>query len=218
MLDDVERRRVCGAVLLLLRPAYVVLELVVAAATTGDYRLGRDTVSDLGALTCDPRFCSPWHDLMNATFVGTGLLLALGALLLAPRLGSVATALLVVAGLSSVATGLAPVDQDAGLHFLAASPLFVAQPAALLLLGIRLRRPHPRLAPALLVTGVVTAGAAAAFVLGAPAAGAFERVALWPVIGALAAVAWVLGITRRSDRAGRARRARPVGRVGGWEG
>ena len=51
MLGGVERRLAWGAVLWLLRPAYVVLELVVAAATTGDYRLDRDTVSDLGALT-----------------------------------------------------------------------------------------------------------------------------------------------------------------------
>ncbi len=188
MLDGVERRLVWGAVLWLLRPAYVVLELVVAAATTGEYRLDRDTVSDLGALTCDPRFCSPWHDLMNATFVGTGLLLALGALLLAPRLGSVVTVLLAVAGVSSVATGLAPVDQSSAIHFLAAAPLFVCQPAALLLLGVRLRAEHPRLAAALLATGVVTAVAAVGFVLGAPAAGVLERLALWPVLVALAAV------------------------------
>ncbi|WP_162244494.1 DUF998 domain-containing protein [Marmoricola sp. Leaf446] len=183
-----ERRLAWGAALWLVRPAYVVLELVVAAATTGDYRLGRDTVSDLGALTCDPRSCSPWHDLMNATFVGTGLLLALGAGLLAPRLGRVVTVLLVVAGLSSAAVGLAPVDQDPGLHFLVAAPLFVAQPLALCLLGVRLRRRHRLLAGAVLATGAVTALAALGFVLGAPGAGALERLALWPVIFALAAV------------------------------
>ncbi|WP_170169705.1 DUF998 domain-containing protein [Nocardioides aurantiacus] len=183
-----ERRLAWGAALWLLRPAYVALELVVAAATTGDYRLTRDTVSDLGALTCDPRFCSPWHDLMNATFVGTGLLLGAGAVLLAPRLGRVVTVLLVVAGTSSAAVGLAPVDQHPGLHFLAAAPLFVAQPLALCLLGVRLRREHPRIAGAVLATGVVTAVAALGFVLGAPGAGVLERVALWPVIFALAAV------------------------------
>lgn len=204
-----ERRLAWGAALWLLRPAYVVLELVVAAATTGDYRLGRDTVSDLGALTCDPRFCSPWHDLMNATFVGSGLLLALGAVLLAPRLGGVVTVLLVVAGVSSAAVGLAPVDQDSGLHFLVAAPLFVVQPLALCVLGLRLRGERPRLARAVLATGVVTALAALGFVLGAPGPGVLERAALWPVIVALAAVG--------AREAGRARptTAGSRGRIGG---
>lgn len=183
-----ERRLAWGGALWSLRAAYVVVELVVAAATTGDYRLGRDTVSDLGALTCDPGYCSPWHALMNATFVATGLLLALGAVLLAPRIGGVVTVLLAVAGLSSAAVGLAPVDQDAGLHFLVAAPLFVAQPLALCVLGVRVRHEHRWLAGVVLATGPVTALAALGFVLGAPGAGVWERVALWPVIFALAAV------------------------------
>lgn len=184
-----ERRAAWGAGLLALRPAYVGLELVVAAGTTGDYSLVRDTVSDLGALGCLADFCSPRHDLMNGTFVGIGLLLAAGAVLLAPRFGRVVTLLLVVAGLSSVATGLAPIDQGTTAHALAASPLFVCQPLALVLLGRELRGESPRLASGLVATGVVTAVAAAGFVLSGEsgAAGAWERVALWPVLFALAA-------------------------------
>ena len=184
------RRLTWGAGLWLLRPAYIVLELIVAAGTTGGYRLADDPVSDLGAVECTRAFCSPRHELMNGTFVGTGLLLALGAVLLAARLGPAVTVLLVVAGLSSVATGLAPVDQDATLHVLAATPLFVCQPLALLLLARALRPTHGRLAGALLLTGTVTAAAAVGFLLVGNGAGAglLERLALWPVLLALAAV------------------------------
>ena len=196
-----------GAALWLVRPAYVGVELVVAAATTGDYRLADDTVSDLGAAGCSAASCSPLHELMNGTFVAVGLLLALGAVLLAARLGPVVTALLVVAGLSTVATGLAPVDADSTLHALAATPLFVCQPLALLLLARELRPAHVRLAGTLLVTGVVTGVAAVGFIVRDGAGvGALERLALWPVLFALAAVAVVaVRPSGRPDAPGAAR-------------
>jgi hypothetical membrane protein len=188
------RQQTWGAALWLLRPAYILVELVVAAATTGGYRLADDTVSDLGAVGCSPASCSPRHELMNGTFVGVGLLLALGAVLLAARLGPAVTVLLVIAGLSSVATGLAPIDENAMLHTLAATPLFLCQPLALLLLARALRTAHVRLAGALLLTGSVTAAAAVGYLLvgDGPGAGALERLALWPVLVALAAVAAVV--------------------------
>jgi hypothetical protein len=103
------------------------------------------------------------------------------------------TGLLVVSGVSSYATGLAPLDQDATLHAIAATPLFVAQPVALLLLGARVREQSPRLGTALLATGALTAAAAVGFVVsgeGGRAAGALERAALWPVLLGLGAYAW----------------------------
>lgn len=186
-----------------MRPAYVVLELVVAAGTTGDYSLVHDTVSDLGALECLATFCSPWHALMNGTFIGIGLLLAAGAVLLAPRFGRAVTVLLVVAGLSSVATGLAPIDQGATAHVVAAAPLFFCQPLALLLLARVLRATDHRWAVAVGLTGVGSGLAAVAFILAGDAGGAglWERLALWPVLFALA-VAGAVGA-----RAGRGSRA-----------
>lgn len=186
---DMSRGLVLGAAMWLVRPVYVVIELVVAAATVGGHDLTDDTVSELGAVECLQTLCSPRHELMNSTFVGIGLLLAVGALLLVGRLGRTVTALLVMAGLSSVATGLAPIDGDVTLHAVAAAPLFVCQPLALLLLGRRLWRTHGRLAVALLLTGTVTAAAALAFVASEAGQGLFERLALWPVLIATAAVA-----------------------------
>lgn len=181
-----------GALVLVLRPTYVAAEVVTAAATTGGYSFVSDSVSRLGEVGCTAAYCSPRHEVMNGAFVVYGIALAGGALLLARSLGPWVTALLVVSGLSSYATGLAPLDQHAALHALAATPLFVAQPLALLLLGRRVRPDRPRLATALLATGALTATAAVGFVLSGDGAagGAIERLALWPVLLALAAYAW----------------------------
>ena len=188
-----------GAWALLVRPAYVATELVVAAGVSGGYSFSADSVSRLGEVGCTAVYCSPRHDLMNGSFMAFGVLLAGGAALLARPLGPWVTGLLVVSGLSSVATGLAPLDQDATRHALAATPLFVAQPIALIVLGARLRQDQPRLARALLATGVVTAGAAVTFVVGGgPVSGAAERLALWPVIAGLAGFAWTRTSRRRT--------------------
>lgn len=181
-----------GALLFLLRPTYIATEVVTAAATTGGYSFVADSVSRLGEVGCSAAYCSPRHEVMNGSFVAYGIALAAGALLLARPLGPGVTGLLVVSGVSSCATGLAPLDQDATLHAIAATPLFVAQPAALLLLGARVRAESPRLGTALLATGAVTAAAAVGFVLSGEgrAAGALERAALWPVLLGLGAYGW----------------------------
>lgn len=192
MPDAPSRAAQLGALAFLLRPTYIATEIVTAAATTGGYSFVSDSVSKLGEVGCSPAYCSPRHEVMNGSFMGYGVLLTGGALLLARPLGPWATGLLVVSGVISYATGLAPLDQDAALHGLAATPLFVAQPIALLLLGARLREEKPRLSRALLATGAVTAAAAVGFVLAGEerAGGALERLALWPVLFGLGAFAW----------------------------
>jgi hypothetical membrane protein len=190
---DVPSRAIqLGALVFLLRPTYIATEVVTAAATTGGYSFVSDSVSRLGEVGCSAAYCSPRHEVMNGSFMAYGVALAAGALLLARPLGPWVTGLLVVSGLSSYATGLAPLDQDATLHAIAATPLFVAQPVALLLLGARVREQSPRLGAALLATGAVTAAAAVGFVLSGEgrAAGALERAALWPVLLGLGAYAW----------------------------
>ena len=181
-----------GALALLVRPAYIATEFVVAAATRGGYSFVGDSVSRLGEVGCTATYCSPRHEVMNGSFMGFGALLVGGAVLLRRPLGPWVTGLLVVSGASSAATGLAPLDQDAALHAMAAAPLFVAQPIALIVLGARLRQDRPRLARALLTAGAVTGAAAVSFVLSGdgPASGALERLALWPVLVGLAGFAW----------------------------
>ncbi|CAA9378171.1 MAG: hypothetical protein AVDCRST_MAG60-664 [uncultured Nocardioides sp.] len=192
-----------GAVALLLRPAYIAVELLVAATTSGGYSLLSDSVSRLGEVGCTTTYCSPRHDVMNASFMVFGALLVVGAALLTRPFGPWVTGLLIVSGLSSIATGLAPLDQGAGPHAVAAAPLFVAQPLALLALGARLRPDRPSLGTALIATGALTATAALGFaVLGVSSAtGLVERLALWPVLVALAGFAWTQLPRRRTPRA-----------------
>ncbi len=179
----------------LVQPAYIVFELAVAARARG-LGLRDDTISDLGATACGPSICSPWHQALNASFVLTGLLFAAGALLLRPSLPSgrhldLAVLLWVLAGLSSIATGLVPVNENPGLHYAVAAPLFLVQPASLLLVGWALW-PHARaLASFTLVTAVGCAIATVLFVA-LPVAGLdgmLERLALWPVKVALGVLA-----------------------------
>ena len=176
--------------------------------TTGSaYSIIDDTVSDLGALGRWYVYSSPAHALMNATFGGVGLLLAGGALLLALRTVYSVAALLVVSGVSSVATGLAPVDVDPGaarrgrhpaLRSVSPSPCSCSR-------GSCGRRTVVQ-RPALLATSVVATGTAAiGFIAsGDSGAGAWERLALWPVIVALAAAAPAVADVRRPVRAGTA--------------
>jgi len=197
--DTPSRAAQLGALVFLLRPTYIATEVVTAAATTGGYSFVSDSVSKLGEVGCSAGYCSPRHEVMNGSFMAYGVLLAGGALLMAKPLGPWVTGLLVVSGVSSYATGLAPLDQDATLHALAATPLFVGQPLALLLLGWRVREDRPRLSRALLATGAVTAAAAVGFIVSGDdrAGGALERLALWPVLFGLAGFAWAHRPRRR---------------------
>lgn len=177
-----------GALALVVRPLYIATEFLVAAATTGGYSFLADSVSRLGETGCSPDDCSARHGLMNGSFVIFGLLLAGSAVALTRRIGPWATGLLVVSGLSSIATGLTPQDQGATAHAIAATPLFIAQPAALVALAVRIRDEQPVLSRLMLGSGVVTAAGAVAFILaGDEYAGLFERLALWPVVIALSA-------------------------------
>lgn len=184
-----------GALMWLVQPLYIACELVAAAAATAPYSLMDNTISDLGATTCttiaypygDIPVCSPLNLLVNGAFVGFGLLMALGAVLLRgwlPRGAAATTAVVlwVVTGLSSIATGLVPLDRDLELHVLVALPAFVTQFLALLVTAyvVRHRRGPSRAA---LLAGVVSLVGLVAFLArtgSAELGGLFERLALWP--------------------------------------
>ena len=101
MPDTPSRAAQLGAIAFLLRPTYIATEVVTAAATTGGYSFVSDSVSKLGEVGCSEAYCSPRHEVMNGSFMGYGVLMAGGALLLAKPLGPWVTGLLVVSGVSS---------------------------------------------------------------------------------------------------------------------
>ncbi|QSF59073.1 DUF998 domain-containing protein [Nocardioides sp. zg-1228] len=196
----------------------MVCELIAAAAATAPYSLLDNTISDLGATTCttiaypygDVPVCSPLHPLVNGAFIVFGLLLAIGAVLLRGWLpkGAAATTsvgLWVITGLSSVATGLVPLDQDLDLHSLVALPAFVAQSLALLVIAYVLR--HRRgVSGSALVAGAVSLVGLVAFLArtgSAELGGLFERLAFWPGYLWLPVLAVVVLCERRVPCAGR---------------
>jgi hypothetical protein len=190
----------------------------VAAATSARYSLRDDTISALGQVSCSPGHdgsvvpvCSSGHVVLNAAFVLFGLLRATGALLVREVLDSTwwraaAVTAWVVSGICSAAVGLAPVDR-VPLHSLAAGPVFLLQPFAVVATAIALRpsaRTHFRVGAAGLVVGAATIVGALSFGLriGHPTwVGALERLALWPAYGWLGLVAATL-LTRADERAG----------------
>ncbi len=185
----------------------IVVQLVVATRWTTDFSLTRNTISDLGVVGC-AELCSPWHALMNGTFVVIGVLLSLGALLVAAtvvpgaraRAATWAVGLLVVAGVSSTAVGFVPLDVDAGLHALVATPVFVTQPLALVLLGVVLlgrRRSGGGRSTGRVLLGCGLVAVVGAVVFGLAIAtgdhGAlWERIALWPCNIAVGVLGWTV--------------------------
>ena len=133
--------------------------------------------------------CSPWHAGMNAAFIWFGCTLAVGALLfgvrrLPGRTGRASAVLWCVSGVGSIGVGLFPVNEDPAVHGLVALPIFVAQPIALLLMGIALVTVRRRLAVATFVVAAASAAGSIGFGLmvgrDVPGIGAVERLALWP--------------------------------------
>lgn len=203
-----------GALMWAVQPLYIGAELLTATAVTTSYSLINNTISDLGATTCTSigysfgqvPVCSPWHLLQNVSFVVFGLLLAGGALLLRgwPRRGlaaSTTVVLWVLAGLSSIATGLVPLDRDLELHAVMSLPVFLAQPLALLTASFVLRH-RPVLARSTLAVGfvsLVATGVYLARVGNAELGGLFERLALWPAYLWLPVLAVVAYCDSRQD-------------------
>jgi hypothetical membrane protein len=171
----------------------VVAELIVGSRASDDYSFAGSTVSDLGNTACrqvrGDVLCSPWHTGMNAAFAWFGCTLVIGAVLWGWRhlpgpLGRASAVLWCVSGLGSIGVALFPVNEQPGVHGLAALPIFVAQPLALLLMGLSLRTIRSRLAVPTLVVAAASAIGAAGFaaLVGSDSAhiGTVERLGLWP--------------------------------------
>ncbi|RZT83591.1 uncharacterized protein DUF998 [Pseudonocardia sediminis] len=203
-----------GLVLLTLQLFYVPLELLVAGAVTVPYDLGSGTISELGAVTCDEyagpagalAVCSPWNAAMNGTFVASGLLMVIGVLLSRPMLrpgalGATAVGAWVVTGLGSIGTGLVPLDVSLDVHLLVSTPVFVAQPVALLLTAAVLPRPNRFLAATAAGLGLVATVAAVVFLFGGlpEMGGALERLIVWPATLWLGVTALTLWIRQRRE-------------------
>ncbi|MFI7523737.1 DUF998 domain-containing protein [Micromonospora globbae] len=178
-------------------------------------------ISDLGNVECGiwdstrPRYvCSPWHPLMNATFLVTALLLVAGLVLAWRALGRgvvvrVAQSMLLLAGVGYALAGAYPADVDENRHFL----------AALLIMGVgNIGLPLAGLAPRTTVLGrlrILTLAAGLTALVGSVlffaqqevgiGLGGMERVAVFPFpVWACCLGAILLATGTRASRDGRA--------------
>jgi hypothetical membrane protein len=193
-----------GGLAWLLTLQFFVVEAV-AAARYGGYSYATNVISDLGTAA------SPSAVLMNVSFVLQGVLIAVGALLLAPALlgrgGRVARSLLVLAGLGVALVGVFHSDTASTPHAVAAGVYFLAGAIGLVALAYAVRPRSEALGTTLAalgllgVVGTVFFGAAVFLFLGE---GGMERVPGYVLPIALA----VAGVTlwRQGDWS-----ARPAG-------
>lgn len=150
---------------------YFVIESIVILRVTAPYSLLYQPMSDLGVTICGIdtyplalyEICSPSHLLMNWTFTLTGVVIAVGAILLHqfwPRglQATFATVLLVIYGLSYAISGIVPANIGFAWHTLGALPGMVAQIPALLLIALTVRGRMPQFAAWTSVCLLITTG------------------------------------------------------------
>jgi len=139
-----------GPIIWILCVQYYIAQVVVAAAWTNPFSLSANVISDLGNSACGlysgRLVCSPFHGLMNASFILLGLTMAVGSLLIyqefkettSSRLGFTGMA---VAGVGAILVGLFPENTIAALHYGGASLTFLIGNLAIVLLGNVLELP-----------------------------------------------------------------------------
>lgn len=167
------------------------------SAWTTPFSLTRNYISDLGNTACGPYpigsemvVCSPWHAVMNASFLLMGVTVPLGAAFAARTFRSIGSrfglAMVALGGLGFVLVGLFPENVNFPPHRLGAGLQFVSGNLGQVVLGIAMlaARPSPRLAAFSIASGAVGFMATALFVtghdLGTGIAG-MERLAAYPL-------------------------------------
>lgn len=190
-------RTTIGAMCWILTLGYFVAEPIVAVAWPEPYSFAGNAISDLGATTCgefiefggEPVFvCSPWHALMNGSFVVVGLLTAAGAVMTRrtwPRRrdATLAVWMVVLAGVGAVLVGFAPIDVNLAVHALGSILQFPGAVAPLLLVRSTWST-RPRVALVSLLCGLVGVVASGLFFAGAYLGlglGTMERLAIYPL-------------------------------------
>lgn len=137
---------------------YFIIEYIVIRNTTAPYNFLKQPMSDLGVTACDRdtyvlasyEICSPYHQLMNWTFIMTGIVIFVGAICLHQfwsnqRQSIIATFLLVMYGLSYTISGIVPADVNFLWHTLGSIPGMFVQIPALIIIGLSIRRKSPKL-------------------------------------------------------------------------
>lgn len=128
---------------------YFAAEALAISGFQGGYSLSLNVISDLGALRCDPQFCSPLRNLMNTSFLLQGALIAAGSLLLWARFPAswpwrIAQTLIAASAVGVFLVGIAPEDANPPLHYFGAAENFLTCNAGAALMGYLFLKQGPR--------------------------------------------------------------------------
>jgi hypothetical membrane protein len=131
---------------------FFLAQVIAQSRWTTPFSLATNYISDLGNTTCGlypavagKYVCSPWHTLMNVSFVLQGIIILLGAVLARPAFAGMRRVepvfpLLVVTALGMVGVGLFPEDVNNGAHVFSAGTQFITGNAAMIVFGIAAQR------------------------------------------------------------------------------
>jgi hypothetical membrane protein len=120
---------------------FFIAEQMVRMAWTLPYSFSTNYISDLGADGCSATVCSPWHTLMNASFVLQGVLIAGGATIAWRKwrpVQRVGLGLLGICGLGVIVVGFVPENANPPLHNIAAAAHFLGGGFGILAVGVTL--------------------------------------------------------------------------------
>jgi hypothetical membrane protein len=187
-----------GAIIWIAAVQFFLAQIVVQAAWTTPYSLTANYISDLGNTACAPYpagstmyVCSPWHALMNASFMLLGLIILAGVALTwrafpAGRAPTTGLFLLALAGPGEILVGLFPENVNITPHSIGAAAHFVAGNLGVVVLGVAMaaRRRQTALALFSIVCGGLGLLATALFITGhywGLGIGGMERVAAYPL-------------------------------------
>lgn len=131
---------------------FFLAQVIAQSRWTTPFSLATNYISDLGNTTCGSYpavagkyVCSPWHTLMNVSFVLQGVIILSGAVLARPafeglRQRELIFFLLVVTALGMFGVGLFPEDVNNGAHVLSAGTQFITGNAAMIAFGLAANR------------------------------------------------------------------------------
>ncbi len=187
-----------GALAWILAAQFLVVQMVVAQQWPARFSLADDVISALGNTSAcgrnasgSPTTCSPWHALMNASFMVIGVTMSAGAVLTRAaftpgwRRGG-AIVLFLLGGVGVILVGLFPENESELVHAVGAAANFLGANVALVLYGTAIglvsgRRALRVFSVALGLVGLV---ATVLFVEGrylGIGVGGMERVAIYPI-------------------------------------
>ena len=217
----VDRETLVGGVCWILSTVFIFGGVVAASAWKGppSYSVLNDAISDLGVTACGTvsiggvpgYYCSPLHDVMNASFVTTGACIVVGVYFTRvawPWSGRMryGFALLVLAGVGKVVSGLNPANVNFTLHSLGGLGIPIGD-IGLVLVGLASLRESRRLGAFSLILGVAGLLGFAYFLVGNSDSGLWERVGSYPIIVWCAALGICFVVWSRRGLGGAFRRA-----------